>query len=115
MIGVLIWSNNILGYDVYMGKGYVECVDNCKVSLSLSLENASILTNIEYINIQDNSYYEFDYELSDIEIDLENNLNYQILTFNGLDDRLNNRTIQDIKIFYNKEKLFKKIISMFFE
>ena len=111
--GVIIWINNIYINDIYYGKAYIECDNICNLTMTLSIDDANDLNNINYLIINDILIDNFNYDLSEIKYDIDNQINYQILSIKTNNINLMNRTIQDIKIFYNEDILFNKIISLF--
>lgn len=111
--GVLIWSNNINTYDILNTKGFVECDNFCTITSTISLENTQKLNDINYISFMNKIYDNLNYSFSDILYDDESKVNYQILTIT-INDNLNTKALHDLKIYYNQDRLLKKIVTMLF-
>lgn len=101
--------------DTYISKAYIQCDNDCKLIMSLSISDIKLLKEYNKVMIENNKLEINKIDISEIKVDLKNKTNYQILTiFVDNNNNLSNKTIQDIKIFYNKERIIKKIFRILF-
>ena len=98
--------------DIYYSKAYVECENECVLTLTLPINDVKKIKDINYISIEDKINTINSYDISDIQVDFDKGINYQIMTI-ITNNNLTNKTIQDIKIYYNKEKIIKKLFKHF--
>ena len=94
----------------YSSYGYNE---DGLVVVKLPIDNPDIIDNLEYIKIGSKSYKAKVQEISDVILDKENFINYQIVKFKINKRSINNETFR-LDIFYNKEKVYKKLKKILF-
>lgn len=112
-LSILLCSFTIDTYDIYDGKGYFICDGGCSITVNDVPENIGKISRIEYLILNNQKYIPTTINIGDIEADLNNRINYQSITYDGEFDNIYNKTIQKVKIFYNKERIFKKVIKAF--
>ena len=98
-------------YDVKKYIGYVTCNDLCEIDISLSLDEVSKIKDARYLKIDNNNLNIKEIEISDVLVDKNNNLNYQIISY-----KVENINIEslfyEVKVYYNKEIILKKIFNI---
>lgn len=107
---VLVYVLNLNMYESFNTYGYVQ---DELLNIKISIQTPDMLTNLKYIKIGSNNYKVEIKEISDMLLDEENFINYQIVKMK-IDERLNNNQVFEICIFYNEEKVYKKILKMLF-
>lgn len=107
---VLVYVLNLNMYESFNTYGYVQ---DELLNIKISIQTPDMLTNLKYIKIGSNNYKVEIKEISDMLLDEENFINYQIVKMK-IDERLNNNQVFEIGIFYNEEKVYKKILKMLF-
>ena len=96
---------NIDIYECYQTYGYIE---DELIKVKISIEDPDVLTNLKYIKIGSDNYDAEINEISEVLIDKDNFINYQMVELK-IDERLNNNEVFKIGIFYNEEKVYKKL------
>lgn len=98
-------------YDVKKYIGYVTCNDLCEIDISLSLDEVSKIKDAKYLKIDNKNLNIKEIEISDVLVDKNNNLNYQIISY-----KVENINIEslfyEVKVYYNKEIILKKIFNI---
>lgn len=107
---VLVYVLNLNMYESFNTYGYVQ---DELLNIKISIETPDMLTNLKYVKIGSNNYKTEIKEISDMLLDEENFINYQIVKMK-IDERLNNNQVFEICIFYNEEKVYKKILKLLF-
>ncbi len=107
---VLVYVLNLNMYESFNTYGYVQ---DELLNIKISIQTPDMLTNLKYIKIGSNNYKVEIKEISDMLLDEENFINYQIVKMK-IDERLNNNQVFEIGIFYNEEKVYKKILKLLF-
>lgn len=107
---VLVYVLNLNMYESFNTYGYVQ---DELLNIKISIQTPDMLTNLKYIKIGSNNYKVEIKEISDLLLDEENFINYQIVKMK-IDERLNNNQVFEICIFYNEEKVYKKILKLLF-
>lgn len=107
---VLVYVLNLNMYESFNTYGYVQ---DELLNIKISIQTPDMLTNLNYIKIGSNNYKVEIKEISDMLLDEENFINYQIVKMK-IDERLNNNQVFEICIFYNEEKVYKKILKLLF-
>ena len=106
----LVYVLNLNMYESFNTYGYVQ---DELLNIKISIQTPDMLTNLKYIKIGSNNYKVEIKEISDMLLDEENFINYQIVKMK-IDERLNNNQVFEIGIFYNEEKVYKKILKLLF-
>ena len=105
---LLIWGIIILNkeyYDTYKISGIVE---DSIIYLNVPLDYSDTLKKGEYLKI-DNIKYDYDIlEISGLEVDTVNYINYQTFALK-IDAEVLNNEVLTITIYYNKEKNYQKL------
>lgn len=107
---VLVYVLNLNMYESFNTYGYVQ---DELLNIKISIQTPDMLTNLKYVKIGSNNYKTEIKEISDVLLDEENFINYQIVKMK-IDERLNNNQVFEIGIFYNEEKVYKKILKLLF-
>jgi len=107
---VLVYVLNLNMYESFNTYGYVQ---DELLNIKISIQTPDMLTNLKYVKIGSNNYKTEIKEISDVLLDEENLINYQIVKMK-IDERLNNNQVFEICIFYNEEKVYKKILKLLF-
>ena len=115
LIILIIISSFININDIYTSKAYVECDNECILTMSVEPTIFGKLNNISYLYLNKIRIDKYELTYNDIETDINTNTSYQLVTIKIDKIDINNKTLQDIKIYYNEEKLIKKIINVFLE
>ena len=102
---VLVYVLNLNMYESFNTYGYVQ---DELLNIKISIQTPDMLTNLKYIKIGSNNYKVEIKEISDMLLDEENLINYQMVKLK-IDERLNDNQVFKIGIFYNEEKVYKKI------
>ena len=100
-------------YDVYTTKGYVECSDNCKISISVNYLDVNKFNKVDKIKLNKENIVVKNINISEIMLDDSSKSNYQIVTLEV--DQLDNgilNTFQDVKLYSNEELIINKIINV---
>ena len=97
-------------YDIYITKGYLNCEDNCYISLIVNIDDINKINETQIIKLNDQIIDYENIKIGDIQIDETNKINMQNVNIelNQLNDKYLN-TFQDIKIYSNYESIFRKI------
>ena len=107
---LLVYVLNLNMYESFNTYGYVQ---DELLNIKISIEIPDMLTNLKYVKIGSNNYKVEIKEISDMLLDEENLINYQMVKLK-IDERLNDNQVFKIGIFYNEEKVYKKILKMLF-
>jgi hypothetical protein len=113
IITILIYSFTTNTYDVYNASAYYECDKSCTLKISTLLADSGKITSASKLLINKNIQKIQDIDVSDIMNDQNNKQNYQIITYTIDKEDLKENTFQDVKIYYNEERIFNKIINYF--
>lgn len=92
-------------YECYQTYGYIE---DELIEVKISIEDPDVLTNLKYIKIGSDNYDAEINEISEVLIDKDNFINYQMVKLK-IDERLNNNEVFKLGIFYNEEKVYRKL------
>lgn len=107
---LLVYILNLNMYEMYSTYGYVE---DDKIVTKISAEFPEAISSVKYIKIGNKKYNLESYEIVDVIIDNESFINYNIVKL-IIDDRLTNNVAFKFDIFYNEEKVYKKIKKILF-
>lgn len=107
---ILGYVLNLNIYESYNTYGYVQ---DELINIKISIENPDVLTSLKYIKIGSKNYNAEVKEISEVMLDKENIVNYQMAKLK-IDERLNNNEVFKIGIFYNEEKVYKKLKKILF-
>lgn len=107
---ILGYVLNLNIYESYNTYGYVQ---DELINIKISIENPDVLTSLKYIKIGSKNYNAEVKEISEVMLDKEIIVNYQMAKLK-IDERLNNNEVFKIGIFYNEEKVYKKLKKILF-
>lgn len=106
----IIYLLNLDIYNTYQIKGYV--IDNL-VYFKLPIEYPDVINNLEYIKInEEKGNYEIK-NISAVMFDEDNLVNYQLISIDTKKEE-KEENIVNICIYYNKEKVYKKLQRLLF-
>lgn len=107
---IISYVLNLNIYENFASYGYV--LDD-QINLKVLVDNPDILNNLKYIKIGSKDYKAEVKEISEVMLDSENFINYQIVKLK-IDERLNDNEVFKVDIFYNEEKVYKKLKKILF-
>lgn len=107
---IISYVLNLNIYENFTSYGYV--LDD-QINLKVLVDNPDILNNLKYIKIGSKDYKAEVKEISEVMLDSENFINYQIVKLK-IDERLNDNEVFKVDIFYNEEKVYKKLKKILF-
>ncbi len=107
---IISYVLNLNIYENFTSYGYV--LDD-QINLKVLVDNPDILNNLKYIKIGSKDYKAEVKEISEVMLDSENFINYQIVKLE-IDERLNDNEVFKVDIFYNEEKVYKKLKKILF-
>ena len=107
---IISYVLNLNIYENFTSYGYV--LDD-QINLKVLVDNLDILNNLKYIKIGSKDYKAEVKEISEVMLDSENFINYQIVKLE-IDERLNDNEVFKVDIFYNEEKVYKKLKKILF-
>lgn len=107
---IISYVLNLNIYENFTSYGYV--LDD-QINLKVLVDNPDILNNLKYIKIGSKDYKVEVKEISEVMLDSENFINYQIVKLK-IDERLNDNEVFKVDIFYNEEKVYKKLKKILF-
>ena len=107
---IISYVLNLNIYENFTSYGYV--LDD-QINLKVLVDNPDILNNLKYIKIGSKDYKTEVKEISEVMLDSENFINYQIVKLK-IDERLNDNEVFKVDIFYNEEKVYKKLKKILF-
>lgn len=99
------WLFNKEITSIYKTLGYV---DGDKILLNIPIDYLDILEKMEYVKVNDQKYNLEVLDISEVLLDSELLVNYQVVSFKKCQDWLDNQVL-NINIFYQKEKVWKKL------
>lgn len=109
-LALVIYILNQDMYESYSTYGYV--LDG-NIITKISIDSPDIIGNLKYIKIGSKKYKIKSMEVEDVVLDKENFINYNIVKLK-ISDRLTNNEAFKFDIFYNKEKVYKKLKKILF-
>ena len=107
---LIIYILNLSMYESISTYGYFE---EDKIVTKLSIDNPDIINTLKYIKIGSKDYKAEIVDISDVMLDNESFVNYQIVKLK-INDRFNNNEAFKFDIFYNEEKVYKKLKKIIF-
>ncbi len=107
---LIIYVLNLNMCENYSTYAYIE---NGFIVTKIGIENPDIINNMQYLKIGSNKYQANIYEVSEPALDNDNFINYSIVKLK-LSDRLYNNEVFKLDIFYNQEKVYKKLKKILF-
>lgn len=91
--------------DIYNTYGYVV---NSNIVFNLDLEHTDILNKKNYIKVNGDVCDLEVLDIGDIQVDRDNLINYQEIVLDGYQSDYENQVVK-LTIYYNKEKVWKKL------
>ena len=101
-------------YDTKVTTGYITCEENCYLDIKVTLDLVSKLSNAEFIELDNKKINVLNREISEILVDKNSNINYQIIKYE-LDTKELESLFYKVKLYYDKDLIIKKIINIFLE
>ena len=106
----LVYILNLNMYESFTTYGYVQ--DNL-INIKIPIEIPDIINELEYVKIGCKEYSAKLESLDEVMLDKENFVNYQIVKLK-IDERLNDNEVFRLDIFYNEEKVYRKLKNILF-
>ncbi len=103
-LGLFLYVMNIKISDVYNTFGYIE---ESMLNINVPLDYSDTLNKMEFIKIDDKRSDLEILNISEILIDKENLISYQIISFDG--SKYKENQLVKVTIYYNKEKVWQKL------
>lgn len=110
ILGVLLYVSGKVTCDVYNTYGYI--LDN-ELIINIPTNYPDTINNMEYIKVDNKKYEGKVINISEVKLDSESLINYQEVKFATNIDAVDNQVFK-VSIFYNKEKVIKKIKKIIF-
>lgn len=108
-VGVFSYIASREIHDVYHTYGYI---NNKNLVLNVPITNPDTLNKLEYLSIDNKKCSGKEVSVSEIFLDEKNLINYQTVTIK-LDKKYPENRVLKVSIYYNKEKVLKKLKKLF--
>jgi hypothetical protein len=113
LISLIIYSFTIKTNDVYNISSYYECNDTCKIVIESPLDKVNDLSKTKKIKINKKIIDINDFKIGDVSTNEINQSNYQLISYDIEKQDILENTYQDVKIYFNEEIIFNKIVNYF--
>lgn len=100
-------------YDTKVVIGYISCQEECYLDIKVDLNLVSKLDDVKFIEVDNKKIDIICTDISEVLAD-NNSLNYQIIKYK-LDIHEYKSLFYEVKLYYNKDLIIKKIINIFLE
>lgn len=100
-------------YDTKVVIGYISCQEECYLDIKVDLNLVSKLDDVKFIEVDNKKIDIICTDISEVLAD-DNSLNYQIIKYK-LDIHEYKSLFYEVKLYYNKDLIIKKIINIFLE
>lgn len=100
-------------YDTKVVIGYISCQEKCYLDIKVDLNLVSKLDDVKFIEVDNKKIDIISTDISEVLVD-NNSLNYQIIKYK-LDIHEYKSLFYEVKLYYNKDLIIKKIINIFLE
>ena len=100
-------------YDTKVVIGYISCQEECYLDIKVDLNLVSKLDDVKFIEVNNKKIDIICTDISEVLAD-NNSLNYQIIKYK-LDVHEYKSLFYEVKLYYNKDLIIKKIINIFLE
>lgn len=100
-------------YDTKVVIGYISCQEECYLDIKVDLNLVSKLDDVKFIEVDNKKIDIICTDISEVLAD-NNSLNYQIIKYK-LDVHEYKSLFYEVKLYYNKDLIIKKIINIFLE
>lgn len=100
-------------YDTKVVIGYISCQEECYLDIKVDLNLVSKLDDVKFIEVNNKKIDIICTDISEVLAD-NNSLNYQIIKYK-LDIHEYKSLFYEVKLYYNKDLIIKKIINIFLE
>ena len=101
-------------YDTKVVIGYISCQEECYLDIKVDLNLVSKLDDVKFIEVDNKKIDIISTDISEVLVDNNNSLNYQIIKYK-LDIHEYKSLFYEVKLYYNKDLIIKKIINIFLE
>lgn len=101
-------------YDTKVVIGYISCQEECYLDIKVDLNLVSKLDDVKFIEVDNKKIDIISTDISEVLADNNNSLNYQIIKYK-LDIHEYKSLFYEVKLYYNKDLIIKKIINIFLE
>ena len=100
-------------YDTKVVIGYISCQEECYLDIKVDLNLVSKLDDVKFIEVDNKKIDIICTDISEVLAD-NNSLNYQIIKYK-LDIHEYKSLFYEVKLYYNKDLIIKKIVNIFLE
>lgn len=101
-------------YDTKVVIGYISCHEECYLDIKVDLNLVSKLDDVKFIEVNNKKIDIICTDISEVLADNNNSLNYQIIKYK-LDIHEYKSLFYEVKLYYNKDLIIKKIVNIFLE
>ena len=101
-------------YDTKVVIGYISCQEECYLDIKIDLNLVSKLDDVKFIEVDNKKIDIICTDISEVLADNNNSLNYQIIKYK-LDIHEYKSLFYEVKLYYNKDLIIKKIVNIFLE
>ena len=113
IISLIIYSFTIKTSDVLNIIAQYYCEDTCKITIQAPLDKVDKLSKATKLKISKQMIDINKSQVGDVNTDQFSKTNYQLITYDIEKQDIIENTYQDVKIYFNEEILFNKIVSYF--
>lgn len=100
-------------FDTKVVIGYISCQEECYLDIKVDLNLVSKLDDVKFIEVNNKKIDIICTDISEVLAD-NNSLNYHIIKYK-LDIHEYKSLFYEVKLYYNKDLIIKKIINIFLE
>ena len=100
-------------FDTKVVIGYISCQEECYLDIKVDLNLVSKLDDVKFIEVDNKKIDIICTDISEVLAD-NNSLNYQIIKYK-LDIHEYKSLFYEVKLYYNKDLIIKKIVNIFLE
>ena len=113
IISLIIYSFTIKTSDVFNITAHYSCDKTCKITIQSPLNEVNKLSEASKIKISKEFIDINNFQVGDINVDELSKTNYQLITYDIEKQDILENTYQDVKIYFNEEITFNKIVNYF--
>ncbi len=112
VLETLIFSH-VLFKEVYSRKNYYAVFKDGYLYLNIDIDNTDAVNHGKYLNISGKKYEYKINNIGDLQVDEIKVVNYQTYEL-VINDSFKQNELQEITIYYNKERIINKLLKVFF-
>ena len=113
IISLIIYSFTIKTSDVLNIIAQYNCEDTCKITIQAPLDKVDKLSKASNLKVSKQMIDINKSQVGDVNTDQFSKTNYQLINYDIEKQDIIENTYQDVKIYFNEEILFNKIVSYF--